>query len=374
MWGFLICFSLGLTEALLRAGFRYRVEHGPPPGFGTNPEILARLFYAYHGGNFSMLAPGSDATVLDRRRGYRRAPNLTQRNENGGALSTNSRGIRGAREFALPKPVAVIRVVALGDSFTFGESVNDADTWPAQLEASFENLEVANLGERGYAHDQMYFALVDDGLPLEPDVVILGFYENDVWRDELTYYAYEKPRFSRGPDGWYIENVPIPTPEELKDRYLRMPLIYATARGLFDVWRDPMMSLGADGERAREILRRIRQRTEDAGARFVMVNLPGLHHPDPPAPTTANAPPPNFDFFSDYCTKTNTECVDTWPLFRAAASTAEERMRRFQRANDMHYSRDGYAVVAEALRRHFTEHPMQRGVPRQQAGRAIPRP
>jgi hypothetical protein len=117
-------------------------------------------------------------------------------------VSTNSRGIRGSREYADPKPSSVLRMVALGDSVTFGVGVPDDATWPAQLEAALPGVEVLNLGEPAYAHDQMYFALRDDGMAFEPDAVILGFYDNDLGRNELTFYCSEKPRFSRTPGGY----------------------------------------------------------------------------------------------------------------------------------------------------------------------------
>jgi lysophospholipase L1-like esterase len=261
--------------------------------------------------------------------------------------------MRGVREYASPKPPSALRFVALGDSFTFGEGVADDATWPAQLERALTGTEVLNLGERGYAHDQMYFALLDNGIALEPDAVIVGFFENDVWRNDLTFYAYDKPRFALGREGWYIENLPVPSPQELRDRYLRLPLVYAVPRALLGSFAVRAMDVNGNAERAAEIFRRMRQLTEGVGARFLVVNLPDLF----PVRSPVIVP----GFFYDYCARTGAECVDPWPLFWSMAKDdpAEVR-RRFLRPNDMHYSREGYAVVAEALRRHVTEHPIDR--------------
>jgi hypothetical protein len=201
----------------------------------------------------------------------------------------------------------------------------------------------------------MYFALKDDGLALSPDVVILGFFANDIWRNERTYYCFEKPRFSRGPDGWYVENQPVPTPAEVYQRYREMPLIYAGGRVLLEkIVEPPPPPPSAGGEigedRTIEILGRIRQLTADAGARFVMVDIPE-HLEDEARPG---------DVFHHFCDAAGAECVETLPLFREMApgdDAAALRARYFLPAN-IHYARAGYAVVAEALRRHFAAHPI----------------
>jgi hypothetical protein len=347
-----VLFSVVLTEVLLRGGLTVYARFGPPPNCGVRPELLGRLLYVYAHDRPSPAAMGEEGIVPDPHRGYRHASGLRTRLLQGVPVSTNSRGMRGSREFDMPRPASVVRVVALGDSFTFGEGVPDDATWPAQLEAGLPGTEVANLGERAYAHDQMYFALSDDGMPLEPDAVILGFYPNDQWRDELTFYCSDKPRFSPGVDGWTIENEPVPSPWDVYDRYRRLPLLYAVPRLVGEMWTQPPTTDRSGEDRAAEILRRMREMVEAAGARFLLVNLPD--HPD--------GPPETRGFFYEYCVRPGAECVDPWPAFRAAAGTDDPvaLRARYQRPQDIHYSRDGYAVVAEALRLHFVQHPILR--------------
>jgi len=354
--GLALLFCLALTETLLRGGFMLALRFGPPPNCGLRPELLGRLVYAYSHDRPSPTAADQGGLVPDQHRGYRLAPNMRQREVHGAAISSNSGGIRGEREYASPKPSSVLRLIALGDSFTFGEGVPDSATWPTQLEQALSNVEVVNLGMPAYAHDQMYFALVDDGMPLEPDAVILGFYPHDKWRDELTFYCSDKPRFSPTPDGWRIENIPVPLPWDAHDQYKRLPFLYALPRILIEALTQSPLDDHSGEERATEILHRMRKRTEAAGARFIIVNLPD--HPEGPA-----APQ---DFFKEYCSSTGAECVDTWPLFRAMAGTEDvDTLRaRYLRPNDIHYSRDGYAVVAEALRRHLAQHPIKPALPR----------
>lgn len=341
--------ALALAEIALRAAVMLVVRFGDPPHCGLQPEILHRVLTAYG-------CCGIDPRTMraDPYRGYRHAPGVRNQDGGGAPFSTNSRGARGQREHALPKPASTVRIVALGDSLTFGQDLPDDATWPAQLEAGLPGTEVVNLGERGYGHDQMYYALRDDGLPLQPDAVILGFYEADTLRDALTFFCFEKPRFSPTADGWQVENVPVPSPEEVRRRYQLLPMLYLVPRALFEIARDPSMLRDdnrGDPARAAEIIRRMRALTESAGARFLMVNLP--EHP--------YAAPQAGGFFQELCAQTGTECIDPWPAFSAAAGTADPAVlrERYLLPRDIHYSRAGYEVVAEALRRHLTEHPIR---------------
>lgn len=80
------------------------------------------------------------------------------------------------------------RVVALGDSSTFGWGVEDGEAYPAQLEHRLaskegagpgEGWEVLNLGVPGYSTFQGRVMLEREALPLSPDVVIWSYLSND---------------------------------------------------------------------------------------------------------------------------------------------------------------------------------------------------
>src|SRR5260370_29076108 len=71
-----------------------------------------------------------------------------------GFVTTNSLGFRG-REVASPKPRGRLRIVAIGDSVTFGWGVNDTETFCSQLEQMLHkrfpdrDLDVVNLAVGG---------------------------------------------------------------------------------------------------------------------------------------------------------------------------------------------------------------------------------
>lgn len=94
------------------------------------------------------------------------------------AEKINADGYRGPLR-ARAKPPGVLRVIALGDSSTFGMGVPYEDTWCAQLEARLAALgvpaEVIDAGVIGFTIDQgleRYDALVHE---LSPDIVISAF-------------------------------------------------------------------------------------------------------------------------------------------------------------------------------------------------------
>lgn len=71
-----------------------------------------------------------------------------------GRIHVNSAGLRSTREHAPEPAPGVRRVLAFGESFTFGEEVADAETWCARLEERVPGLEVLNHGVGGYGTDQ----------------------------------------------------------------------------------------------------------------------------------------------------------------------------------------------------------------------------
>lgn len=71
-----------------------------------------------------------------------------------------------------------LRIVAVGDSHTFGVGVSTEATWPKVLEKSLlpqRDSVVYNLGVSGYSLHQYYFRLFGLMEELKPQIVILGF-------------------------------------------------------------------------------------------------------------------------------------------------------------------------------------------------------
>lgn len=93
------------------------------------------------------------------------------------------------------------RILAIGDSCTFGVGVNDNETWPVQLERIMSRtrpgtVEVINAGVPGYTAYQGKRFLMKEGFLYLPDLVIasFGFNDAEVWgcrTDPETAHAFQ---------------------------------------------------------------------------------------------------------------------------------------------------------------------------------------
>lgn len=103
-------------------------------------------------------------------------------------IRTNSLGLRSA-DVAEPKPAGLVRILALGDSVTFGWGLRGEDTYPSQLASLLATLrpqqqfEVINAGVSGYGVWQEALWLEQAGLDLQPDVVVVQAHLNDAADD-----------------------------------------------------------------------------------------------------------------------------------------------------------------------------------------------
>ena len=115
--------------------------------------------------------------------GHRLVPNQTSFTHSF-AVSTNSHGFRDREVSLLPSP-GIKRVLCIGDSLTFGDGVAAGDTYPKQLEVLLNSVgdqryEVINAGVPSYDTWQEVTFFKTKGVEFKPDIVVLGFYSNDV--------------------------------------------------------------------------------------------------------------------------------------------------------------------------------------------------
>jgi hypothetical protein len=103
------------------------------------------------------------------------------------SVSTNSLGIRNP-EIQLDKADSQYRILALGDSHTFGFAVEEWETWPRLLEQKLKhsddwrnrNFDVINGGVAALSLEQEIEFLRERLLRVKPDLVIVGYYWNDM--------------------------------------------------------------------------------------------------------------------------------------------------------------------------------------------------
>jgi lysophospholipase L1-like esterase len=149
---------------LVEAWVRLRWDpHRGTPGFYVSDPVLGQR-----------LAPGYDGWFA------------------GVPVHINALGFRDTRDYPLDKPPGTFRILVLGDSVTFGHGALSDTTYPYLLERRLRewradiNWEVWNLGVPGYNTTQELKYLERIGPRYRPDLVIVGFFENDLADNERT--------------------------------------------------------------------------------------------------------------------------------------------------------------------------------------------
>jgi hypothetical protein len=106
-------------------------------------------------------------------------------------IHVNSFGLRSP-EVAVPKPPGTVRILLLGDSFTFGLRVLDEETFGRRLEARLRGrygaapVEVVSAGVISYCPLLEYLQYRHHLHALTPDLVVLNFDMSDV-QDHMAY-------------------------------------------------------------------------------------------------------------------------------------------------------------------------------------------
>jgi Flp pilus assembly protein TadD len=165
----------------------------------------------------------------------------------------------------------------------------DEEIWPVQLEAQLTDSEVFNLAVHGYGNDQQLLVLEHEGVKYGPDVVVLGCFVEDVFRNNLAFRDYAKPMFVLQDSELILTNTPVPTPEAILAQGAgSRPWSYAV-----HYFRDRLPGrFGSSGFEAisdrqyilaltKAILYRMNRVAASAGAKLLVVIIPSPHFPMP---------------------------------------------------------------------------------------------
>ncbi len=104
---------------------------------------------------------------------------------------TNSQGLRHQDELEFPK--TKLRVLVLGDSFTFGPYLPNHDTYPAILDERLQDVEVINAGVASYTLQDVVELYRERAQFIEPDLIVLQVLDNDI----SDYMALKRNYFNR---------------------------------------------------------------------------------------------------------------------------------------------------------------------------------
>lgn len=195
----------------------------PPADLGTvagRTAAFRDLFYCYDHDLMVRLKPNLDGDFRAIR------PDLEAR------CTTNAAGFRGP-DWPAPDPKA-LRILAIGDSVTFGFGVGDDETWPAVLQRRLQQragrtVQVRNVAVPGYSTSQgrILFEQHALGSDFAPDLVVFAFGFNDGFlrpQDDAAMREGERFRheqwLGRARDflvehswffGWLLSARPLPT-------------------------------------------------------------------------------------------------------------------------------------------------------------------
>lgn len=129
---------------------------------------------------------------------------------------------------------SAVRVATFGDSFTFGGDVADRFAFPEVLARLDAGLEVDNFGVPAYGLDQAFLRYQREGRPSQPQVVVIGFMSENIFRHvsvfrpfyrPSTEVPFAKPRYlssRRGDSGLTLVENPLPSLEDYR-RLLARP-------------------------------------------------------------------------------------------------------------------------------------------------------
>jgi lysophospholipase L1-like esterase len=333
----LVAFSAGVGVVLAEVGLRaFQPQIFPvhPPGMYTpNPPF----------GN--TLTAGFTGSV--------------QRAEFDASFRVNSAGFRGPE--LRPRQANTVRIVALGDSQTFGFGVADDETFTVQLERILSQLhpetdfQVVNTGTPGFGTYHQLHLLDSRWEELDPDLVMLQFLPvNDFLdnraavralhpevREGMLTEASAAPTRARPPAwmrimGWSKANLHVARLASENIGYVTMRL--GLARNVSTLWGEDFSR--EDERLTQELLEQVASRAHQGGARMVFlystakVDLMGAEYRVPRSRAVIERA----------AAISAASWIDLNQLMRE-----HERPHRFFFVRDGHWSPAGHRIIAEIL-------------------------
>jgi lysophospholipase L1-like esterase len=250
----------------------------------------------------------------------------------GAPVAINSKGLRDYEyEYAL-RP-GVTRILALGDSVTFGWGVRLEDTYPKVLERLLNGgeqrgrYEVLNCGVGNYTTSRI-IGLYDFELrKYQPSVVIFAFYLNNA---------------NDTPDSRWkaLFDSPLEFPVFLWSRLQAVSTRYGVSKSFDEFYRDLYSDGNPQFARFRANLSGFLRELRDEGKIVIVASIPDMR--DLERPTY------RFQFVTDQVAKiAHDEGVHFVDLFPAVAGIAAEKI--LNTPEDRHPNAEGHRRMAQAL-------------------------
>lgn len=286
--------------------------------------------------------------TFDAELGWRPLPNVKKIGTVWGMTrpaTTNAQGWRD-REHNYERAAGIRRVVAIGDSFTFGVEVDDGERFTDLLPQRIERLEVVNLGVAGYGTGQELRLLETEGVRYRPDVVILTICVNNDF-DDIAHeriYSWPKPSYSLDGGELQLRKPSISTDIRLRESSYLFEFLYQRVLTAYD---KPRLSAGfEDGDAGPlfdALLRRFEAVTRDHGARLVAVLAYG---PERLGDVTE---------VSRHITEVlERDGIPTLDTRRLLATRSPDPNHLLYSEGGVHWNAEGHAIIAEGVQQLLT--------------------
>ncbi len=265
----------------------------------------------------------------------------------GTTVNFNNAGIRGLKEYHFEKPTNWKRIAIIGDSFTFGEEVNDTETFSALLEKKLTQTEVMNFGVHGYGIDQMLLRLEQKAFPYKPDIVVFAFVHDDINRGFVGFRDYQKPLFRLVDDNrLQLTNTPIPKPEELFKKSRFESKTWLAMQLLFERWNYQNYDNSATETFFNAVFNRVYEQAKKHNSIPVFLFLPaGKEMVDTTSEFTGGE-----KIMFDFCQNTTAVCLSARPYLIDAYT------RGVQFDTTRHYTKATNQIIANGLLKDLIKH------------------
>ncbi len=308
-------------------------------------------------------------------------------------LQYNSHGMRGP-ERPYAKPPGAYRILVLGDSFVDAFMVAAEDRATEVLEKSLNaghpprRVEVLAMGVVGYSTDQELLWLEEEGSKFAPDLVILMFFDNDIYGNGLPFFFGAKPQFLWDGRRLALHNVPVhgvpaghqPHQTARWNLSSRFPAFHRWAEAHSRLYRLLIVDLAgltplppyspiyqkpetpqvrSAWDVTRALLARMKRDVSDQHGRFLVFYIPrreDVYREDWAAlEAKLGLRPEEWDMrgvttrFLAICEQESLHCLDPTARFVEAARSASRKNQRLYNKYDAHWNANGHRLAAEIL-------------------------
>ncbi len=255
-------------------------------------------------------------------------------------IQINSLGFRD-EDFPAQKPGNEYRILAVGDSFTFGPGVLVQDTWVQQLEGMLHAkhqtpVQVINAGFATGSHYPPGYVdwIQNHGLGLQPDVVIIGFCLNDMGPIPMLGYVVPELQPWLGGASAILNQIQY----QLAERQSRQRSYHASTDASVLVKDRPKA-----WNETQQALREIKQHLDAKGVRMLVPIFPMLSMLGDNYPYLGL-----HKMVREFCAAEGIECVDLLPDFRGL-----DDRELWVHPTDQHPNPEGNRIIAQGILRYL---------------------